>query len=120
MRDAAGSTAVALTDFSAANWHQLLAGLGLTGIVQNIASHCELTARDVRLMLLFSEVDWGWDYLHAIMGEQIREWSQQGNPRLETVKRADHMMTPLVSQDRTQHLVLDWASRLPTREEFVL
>ena len=24
----------------------MLAGLGLTGIVQNIASHCELTARD--------------------------------------------------------------------------
>ena len=80
----------------------------------------DVTPREVRLLLLFSEVDWGWDYLHAVMGPQVREWEQQGNPRLATVKRADHMMTPLVSQDRTQNLVLDWASRLPTREEFVL
>ena len=86
----------------------------------DIAAFQQLTDREVRLLLLFSEVDWGWDYLHAVMGPQVREWEQQGNPRLATVKRADHMMTPLVSQDRTQNLVLDWASRLPTREEFVL
>jgi len=86
----------------------------------DVSAFEELTARDVRLMLLFSDADWGWDYLHAIMGHQIQEWAKVGNPRLETVKRADHMMTPLASQDRTRNLVLDWASRLPTREEFVL
>lgn len=80
----------------------------------------ELTKRGVRLMLLFSEADWGWDYLHAIMGDRIQEWSRAGNPRLETIKRADHMMTPLTSQARTRHLVTDWAGRLPTREEFLL
>lgn len=80
----------------------------------------ELTGRDVRLMLLFSEADWGWDYLHAVMGDRIQEWARVGNPRLETVNKADHMMTPLASQARTRHLVTDWASHLPTREEFVL
>ena len=86
----------------------------------DIAAFEELTERDVRLLLIFSDVDWGWDYLHAIMAPQIREWEQHGNPRLETVKQADHMMTPLASQDRTRNLVLSWASQLPTREEFVL
>lgn len=86
----------------------------------DVAAFAELTDRDVRLLLIFSDVDWGWDYLHLIMAPQIREWEQHGNPTLETVKQADHMMTPLASQSRTRKLVLEWASQLPTREEFVL
>jgi len=38
--DASGAVELGALDCS--NWHRLLAGLGLTGIVQNIASHCEL------------------------------------------------------------------------------
>jgi hypothetical protein len=86
----------------------------------DIRAFDQLVQRDVQLMLLFSEVDWGRDYLHAILGARIAEWQTEGNPRLETVRRADHMMTPLMSQDRTQDLVLDWASALPVREEFLL
>ena len=86
----------------------------------DIAAFAELGERDVRLLLIFSDVDWGWDYLHLIMTPQVREWEQHGNPTLETVKQADHLMTPLASQERTRDLVLSWASQLPTREEFVL
>lgn len=35
-----------LHDLSSDSWWQLLAGLGLTGIVYNIASHCELRRRE--------------------------------------------------------------------------
>ena len=35
-----------LANLTSGNWYQLLADLGLAGIVYNIASHCEMRARD--------------------------------------------------------------------------
>lgn len=40
------SATVSLNDLNSDNWWQLLAVLGLTGIVYNIASHCELRLRE--------------------------------------------------------------------------
>jgi dienelactone hydrolase len=71
-----------------------------------------LTERNVKLMLLLSEVDWGLDYLRAILGDRFEEWARKGNPRLEVFEHADHMMTPLSSQERTRALFLEWAAGL--------
>jgi hypothetical protein len=66
----------------------------------------------VKLMLLLSEVDWGLNYLRAIGGHRFDDWARAGNPRLEVFHNADHMMTPLASQERTRKLFLEWADGL--------
>jgi DNA polymerase-3 subunit gamma/tau len=45
-QEKAAATVFPLHDLNSDTWWQLLAALGLTGIVQNIASHCELRQRD--------------------------------------------------------------------------
>jgi dienelactone hydrolase len=72
----------------------------------------QLTNRHVKLMLLLSEVDWGLDYLRAILGHRFEAWAEAGNPRLEIFPHSDHMMTPLASQERTRRLFLEWAAGL--------
>ncbi len=71
-----------------------------------------LTERRVKLMLLLSEVDWGLNYLRAILGHRFAEWEREGNPRLEVFSRSDHMMTPLASQERARKLFVEWAEGL--------
>ena len=72
----------------------------------------QLSERGVKLMLLLSEVDWGLNYLRAILGDHFEEWARVGNPRLEVFHHADHMMTPLASQERTRKLFVEWADWL--------
>lgn len=72
-----------------------------------------LVARDVKLRLLFSEVDWGYEYLQTILGGRIESWKRGGNPDLRVIEGVDHMLTPLASQDRARELVGEWAEGLP-------
>ena len=72
-----------------------------------------LVGRDCKLRLLFSEVDWGYEYLQAILGKRIEGWRQGGNPHLHVLQGVDHMMTPLASQARARELVRAWAEGLP-------
>jgi hypothetical protein len=72
-----------------------------------------LVARDVKLRLLFSEVDWGYEYLQTILGGRIDAWKRGGNPDLRVIEGVDHMLTPLASQDRARELVGEWADGLP-------
>jgi pimeloyl-ACP methyl ester carboxylesterase len=73
-----------------------------------------LVERGVRLRLLFSEVDWGHEYLNAILGERIEEWKRGANPDLRVLPGVDHMLTPLAAQDRARALIVDWAQGLET------
>jgi len=72
-----------------------------------------LVARGVRLRLLFSEVDWGHEYLQTILGGRIAEWKAGGNPDLLVFTGVDHMMTPLESQQQARDRIREWADDLP-------
>ena len=71
-----------------------------------------LVDRGVRLKLLFSEVDWGHEYLRTILGSRIEEWKRGGNPDLRVFEGVDHMMTPLESQRLAREMICEWAGGL--------
>lgn len=72
-----------------------------------------LVERDCKLRLVFSEVDWGYEYLQTILGSKIEAWRRGGNPDLCVLAGVDHMLTPLASQARARELVREWADGLP-------
>jgi pimeloyl-ACP methyl ester carboxylesterase len=78
----------------------------------DLAAFEALVERGVRLRLLFSEVDWGHEYLRAILGRRIEEWKRGGNPDLCVFEGVDHMLTPLAAQARARALIVDWADGL--------
>lgn len=90
--------------------HSVLArnGNGTTA-APDVMAFEELLRRDVRLLLLFSEGDWGFDYLQTVLGKHVEEWRDRSNPTLEVVPRSDHMLTPLVSQQRALRVIVEWA-----------
>jgi hypothetical protein len=56
----------------------------------DVAAFDALLARDMRLLLIFSEGDWGWDYLTAILGRRFEQWQREGPPRVIEVPCSDH------------------------------
>jgi pimeloyl-ACP methyl ester carboxylesterase len=78
----------------------------------DVGAFADLLQREVRLLLLFSEGDWGFHYLQTVFGSRIDEWRARGNPRIEIVGRCDHTLTPVVTQERALRLIAEWASRL--------
>jgi len=79
----------------------------------DVAAFDALLARDVRLLLVFSEGDWGWDYLAAILGRRFEQWQQQGPPRVVEVPRGDHLLTPLNARRTAMAAIEDWTASLP-------
>jgi len=78
--------------------------------VNNFATDLRLlTERDVRLLLVYSEWDPGLDYLHVILGDKIHELSLDGKLKVEIIPQADHIFTPLWSQEHLLKVVQNWA-----------
>jgi len=78
--------------------------------VNNFATDLRLlTERDVRLLLVYSEWDPGLDYLHVILGDKIHELSLDGKLKVEIIPQADHIFTPLWSQEHLLRAVQNWA-----------
>lgn len=73
-----------------------------------------LCHRRVELLLVFSEGDWGLEYLRAVLGQQVRQWTTTKNPRVQVIEGTDHILTRLESQERVQRLILEWGARLPS------
>lgn len=66
--------------------------------------------RGVQLLLIFSEGDWGLEYLRVVLGPQVSQWMITKNPRVEVVEGTDHILTRLESQERVQRLILEWGA----------
>lgn len=69
----------------------------------------KLSARDAKLLLILSEGDWGFDYVHAILGSELEQLIARGSVRMEVIPSCDHMLTPLASQERTLAVLREWA-----------
>jgi pimeloyl-ACP methyl ester carboxylesterase len=79
----------------------------------DVAAFDALLARDVHLALIFSEGDWGWDYLAAILGKRFDQWQKDGPPLVVEVPRGDHLLTPLSARRTAMEAVEDWTATLP-------
>jgi pimeloyl-ACP methyl ester carboxylesterase len=79
----------------------------------DVAAFDALLARDVRLALVFSEGDWGWDYLAAILGKRFEQWQKDGPPLVVEVPRSDHLLTPLNARRAAMEAIEDWTATLP-------
>lgn len=79
----------------------------------DVAAFDALLARKVNLLLIFSEGDWGWDYLAAILGRRFEQWCRSGPPRVVEVPRSDHMLTPLDARRVAMTAVEEWMATLP-------
>lgn len=71
-----------------------------------------LLRRRVQVLLLFTEGDWGLDYLRMMLARELKEQLRMGNPRVEIIPRSDHILTPLVARHRAVSCVIDWARGL--------
>lgn len=82
----------------------------------DVAAFADLLRRDTRLLLLFSEGDWGFHYLQTVFATHMDQWRASGNPRLEIVGRSDHTLTPVATQQRALDLMVEWARQLVSAE----
>jgi pimeloyl-ACP methyl ester carboxylesterase len=70
-----------------------------------------LSERGVRLLHIFSEGDFGLDYLHVILGKKLKEWRSDGRLEIETMQGANHSFTLLWSQEHFLNVIQEWAQR---------
>ena len=68
-----------------------------------------LTQRGVRLLLVYSAGDPGLYYLDVILSDDSDGLSPSGKLRVEIIQQADHIYTPLRSQEDLLRVVQDWA-----------
>ena len=78
----------------------------------DIQSFAALEERGVRLLLLFSEADWGVDYVATVLGEHLKEPRAAAQVTLQTIEAADHTFTPLASRNRARAAILAWVRSL--------
>lgn len=64
--------------------------------------------RGVRSLLLFSEGDWGLDYLHCELGKSVKQLEQFG-AQLEVVTSADHIFTLRQNQRELMDRIRTWS-----------
>lgn len=74
-----------------------------------VANFRQLIERNVRLLLIYTEGDIGFDYLEVIFGRELQEWQSAGKLGIEIIPRSDHTTTLLRSQRQLLAKVEDWA-----------
>lgn len=67
------------------------------GIAGELAA---LNRRGTRLLLVYSALDWGLEYLHMILQNANEDLTRSGGLVIEQVPRSDHVFTPLAAQTR--------------------
>jgi pimeloyl-ACP methyl ester carboxylesterase len=70
-----------------------------------------LKVRNVRLLLLFSEVEIGLDYFNSLIGDELSEMARFDLLRIEKMSGADHLITPLDCQKTLIETILEWIPR---------
>jgi pimeloyl-ACP methyl ester carboxylesterase len=68
----------------------------------------KINTRRIRLFLAFSEDDIGDQYLQSVIGLEYNALKRSGLMTTETLAGADHLLTPLVSQQHLLDLVGIW------------
>jgi pimeloyl-ACP methyl ester carboxylesterase len=73
-----------------------------------LADFPSLVERGVRLLLVHNEWDPGLEQLRLRAGDRIGDLSLSGKMRAEVIPHADHLFTPLRSQERLVEAVHGW------------
>lgn len=76
----------------------------------SMAADLHLSAdKGIGLFLICSERDPALDYIHAILGNELRELSSCGKLKVEVIPQADHTFTLLQNQEYLLKAVHNWA-----------
>jgi pimeloyl-ACP methyl ester carboxylesterase len=76
-----------------------------------------LTERGVALLLIYSERDFGLDYLRLILKDELPRWMSLGSLKMEIIPQASHTFTLLRHQERVIQVLTSWADGF--KESFV-
>ena len=98
-------------------------GGGLTGKSKVVASAHQVTdgfrrleQRGVHHLLVYSAGDPGLDYREVILEHESDQLRSSGRLRVEVIQQADHLFTPLKSQEDLLRVVQDWAQDMAQPE----
>lgn len=69
---------------------------------------CQLNNKKLKLLLIFSETEVGDEYLQGVAGPQYDALKQSGLMRIEILAGADHLITPISSQNHLLETITDW------------
>lgn len=72
------------------------------------ASFRALFRRGARVLLVFSEGDWGQDYVEVVLGDDLERLRAEADLTVEVVTSADHIFTLRRNQDELIRTVADW------------
>jgi dienelactone hydrolase len=67
-----------------------------------------LTDRGVRVLIVHSEGDEGWDYLNMTLGKEVKHLNSWNGVSLKTVPGANHTFTLLSNQEALIQLIETW------------
>ena len=81
----------------------------LSGPSQYAADLRAVAGRGMPLLLVFSDGDTGLDYLHEVLGDDLRRLCSSGTIGFHVIPRSDHLFTLLDDKERLLSLVRDWA-----------
>jgi len=78
-----------------------------------------LVDRDIDMLLVYSSKDWGLEYMRMVFGDALPKLIASGKLHLEFVQQADHIFTPLPSQQYLFELIQGWAEGVTSRHSGV-
>ena len=72
----------------------------------------QLSERNVAQNFIYSEADQGLDYLQVILGNEPRELGKNGKLTIELIANADHIFTPLWTQEYLIKILHNWVQEV--------
>jgi hypothetical protein len=72
-----------------------------------------LRSRGVQVFIVYSEGDIGDAYFRGVLGDEYRLMQDSGLLRTEILRGADHVVTPLKSQEELLNLISNWLTEKP-------
>jgi alpha/beta superfamily hydrolase len=70
-----------------------------------------LSERGAHLFHIYSEGDEGLDYLHVMLGDEIKKWVESGRLALEFIPGTDHVFTLQRDQEHLLSVVQNWVQK---------
>ncbi len=75
----------------------------------------KLIERGVAVGLIHSEGDEGLDYMHLVLGKELRRWISEGSVEFHLIPGANHTFTLLANQEEFLKHVKQWAQGVQSR-----
>jgi len=71
-----------------------------------------LLERGVRLLFIHAEGDEGLDFVQMVLGNEVKQWSNSKEFRLEIIEGANHTFALLWTQEKLLELIYGWTEQI--------